>query len=287
MKEFLTPATIANRVRMLRSQHLGAFLIVEGDTDARVYRHFISAFHCQIVIAHNRDNAVKTLAILEAEQFAGMLAIVDADFERLENRQPDSHNFCFTDTHDLETMICQSPALEKVLAEFGSEDKIGGFVARQGETIRMVLLKSGSQLGYLRWLSLRNQLALRFESLTFGKFVRAEALMIDLAKLVKAVKDHSSAHHLNELEIRKQMQALQDNSHDLWQVCCGHDLVGILSLGLRKTLGSNDAKRVEQEVISQALRLAYESAYFRSTRLYAAIQDWEKANSPYQVFSRN
>jgi hypothetical protein len=63
--------------------------------------------------------------------------------------------------------------------------------------------------------------------------------------------------------------------------------VGILSVGLRKTIGSNDTKQVEQEVISRALRLAYEFAYFRLTQLYAAIQSWENANSPYQVFFRS
>ncbi len=284
MRELLDPVDIANDIRMDRSQHLGAFLLVEGFTDARVYRNFVKDGDCQIVIANNKDNAIQVLGILERDRVAGILAIVDADFDRLEGRQPLSPNLHFTDTHDLETLILQSPAFEKVLAEFGSENKLAAFASSQRDDIRSALLKVGSHPGYLRWHSLRQQLNLKFESLTFSKFVDNSTLAIDAAKLVKTVKDHSNAHHLNETEIREQVRQLQDENHDLWQVCCGHDLVEILSVGLRKTLCSNDTKQVEPEIISRALRLAYEFVHFCATQLYAAIQGWEQLNQPFQVF---
>lgn len=284
MREIINPQGIANRVRLKRSQYRGTFLIVEGDTDSRIFRNFLAEGQCQIIIANNKDNVLRALTILESERFVGLLAIVDADFDRLEGLSSSSSNLHFTDTHDLETMILQSPALEKVLAEFGSENKIDGFVSRHNSSLRLILLISGSHLGYLRWLSLQHQLGLRFEELSFSKFLNNETLEIEVVKLVKTVKDHSSAHHLKDSELQEQMQRLYSDDHDLWQVCCGHDLVGILSAGLRKTLGSNDSKQVEQEVISRALRLAYEFTHFRSTQLYVAIQDWEKANPPYQVF---
>lgn len=286
MKEFIKSEGIANRIRLKRSQHQGAFLIVEGDEDSRVFGHFLTASHCQIIIAHGKKNAVQALAALDAEQFAGVLAIVDTDFDRLEGHQPFSPNLHLTDTHDLETLILQSPAFEKVLAEFGSENKLAAFSSSQSDDIRSTLLKVGSHLGYLRWHSLRQKLNLKFESLTFSKFVDSSTLAIDAAKLVKTVKDHSSAHHLNETEIQEQVRQLQDNNHDLWLVCCGHDLVEILSIGLRKTLGSNDAKQVEPEILGRALRLAYEFAHFCVTKVYAAVQGWEQLNQPFQVFRR-
>jgi hypothetical protein len=42
VKKDLTAHSIANTVRMIRSLHEGAFLIVEGDTDARVYKRFVN-----------------------------------------------------------------------------------------------------------------------------------------------------------------------------------------------------------------------------------------------------
>lgn len=284
MRELLDPEDIANDIRMDRSQHFGAFLLVEGHTDARVYRNFIKDTDCQIVIANNKDNAIKVLAILEKDRFAGILAIVDADFDRLESRQPFSSNLHFTDTHDLETLIIQSAALEKVLVELGSENKIAVFTSNQPDSLRSALLEISSHLGYLRWHSLRRQLNLKFEFLTFSKFLDGKTLAIDTAKLVKTVRDHSGAHHLNEKELQEQLLELQDEGHDLWQVCCGHDLVEILSVGLRKTLGSNDAKQVEPEIVSRALRLAYEFHHFCASQLYAAVKGWEKLNLPFQVF---
>ncbi|MDX2041639.1 MAG: DUF4435 domain-containing protein [Acidobacteriota bacterium] len=284
MREFITPQTIANRIRLKRPQFLGAFLIVEGDTDSRVYRSFRATELCQTVIAHNKANAVSALAILENENFSGVLAIVDADFDRLDGRQRTSPNLHHTDTHDLETLIINSPALEKILAELGSENKLASFEADHPGGVRTVLLRHGSSIGYLRWLSLRQQFNLKFESLAFSKFVNNETLVVDEAKLVKTVKDHSSAHHLNGAELQQQAQGLKSENHDLWQICCGHDLVSLLSIGLRKTLGTNDTRQVEPEVISRALRLAYEFGHFCSTQLYASVQGWQKANPSFQVF---
>lgn len=56
------------------------------------------------------------MSILEKDAFLGVLAIVDADFDILESKLPESKNVLFTDAHDLETMIMKSFALEKVLS---------------------------------------------------------------------------------------------------------------------------------------------------------------------------
>ncbi len=118
MKEYLTPNRIANKLRMIRTNptyQFCSFLIVEGDTDGKFFQKLINREKCQVTISHNKANAKTILQILEEESFLGILAIVDADFEALEGRLPASPNILFTDTHDLETMILQSPALEKFL----------------------------------------------------------------------------------------------------------------------------------------------------------------------------
>lgn len=75
--------------------------------------------------------------------------------------------------------------------------------------------------------------------------------------------------------------------HDPWQICCGHDLVQILSVGLRKTIGSNNAKDIEPNILERSLRLAYEEAYFHDTQLYLDICTWENENQPFIVLPRN
>ncbi|MFM9266884.1 DUF4435 domain-containing protein [Tychonema sp. BBK16] len=283
MTQNRTPDRIANRIRLLRtqSQYTGSILIVEGDTDARVWKNLVDSTKCRVENAHNKDKAVKVLNILEQGNFAGVLAIVDADFDILEGSVPLSPNLLFTDTHDLETMLLKSPALEKVLAEHGSEDKIKLFA----KDIRQTLLESAKVIGYLRWASLKFNYCLKFEGLAFNKFVDDRTLALNESKLLQTVKNNSQKPGLDEQEIRANMDSLKTNTQDLWYICHGHDMVDILSIALCKALGSCNSQQVALNVLEKDLRLAYESAHFRETKLYIAIQTWEQTNQPFEVLS--
>jgi Protein of unknown function (DUF4435) len=140
-------------------------MIVEGRTDKLFYEHLVDDNKCEFTIAINKDKAIKSLEILEQDNFVGVLAIVDADFAILKASLPNSENLMVTDDHDLETMLIKSPALEKVLRELGSEEKITNF----GKDVRKTLIDIGKTIGYLRWVSLKHSLSLKFEDLTFSK----------------------------------------------------------------------------------------------------------------------
>jgi hypothetical protein len=279
MKEYISSDSIANTIRMLRTQHSGSFLIAEGDTDSRVWKNLVDSTKCCVENAYNKDKAVEVLNILEKENFAGVLAIVDADFWILEGTVPSSPNLLLTDTHDLETMLLKSPALEKLLLEHGSEQKIKDFA----KDIRQTLLESAKVIGYLRWASLKFDYSLKFEDLAFRGFVEKGTLVLNKSDLIKTVKDKSQKPGLDEREIQQKMDSLTTTTQDMWYVCCGHDMIGILSIALCKELGSCKPQKVEPNVLEQDLRLAYESSYFCKTQLYAAIQQWEKNNQPFQV----
>ena len=276
-----SPNYIATEIPMLRTdkQYSGSFLIAEGDTDARVWKNLVDSTKCRVENAYNKDLAVKVLNILEKDNFAGVLAIVDADFWILEGTVPSSPNLLLTDTHDLETMLLKSPALEKLLLEHGSEQKIKDFA----KDIRQTLLESAKVIGYLRWASLKFDYYLKFEDLAFRKFVEEGTLVLNKSDLIKTVKDKSQKPGLDERKIQQKMDSLTTTTQDMWYVCCGHDMIGILSIALCKELGSCKPQKVEPNVLEQDLRLAYESSYFCKTQLYAAIQQWEKNNQPFQV----
>jgi ERCC4-type nuclease len=65
MRESITANRVANRIRLLRSQFSGAFLIVEGDTDKRIYGRFIMAETCRLEVAHSRENAIAAAFIVD------------------------------------------------------------------------------------------------------------------------------------------------------------------------------------------------------------------------------
>jgi len=282
-KEAYTPNEIANEIRQMRSELNEAFLVVEGIVDKRIYNQLVDEEICKIHVSYGKQNAICILDILEKDNFDGILAIVDADFDRLEKRNLDRTNLFMTDTHDLETMIIKSPALEKLLGEYGSINKISN------KDVRQILIDSGIHIGYLRWVSEREKLSLKFEGLSFVHFIDNNTLIINVKLMIanvinKSVINKSQRHDLNIDILQKSMIQLSNLNNDPWDTCCGHDFTEILSFGLRKTLGTNNANDVKLEQIEKILRLSYEKAYFLSTQLYRSLKDWETNNRLFRIF---
>lgn len=287
MRELLTVDRVANKIRLLRSNFEGTFLLVEGRSDKMFYERFVDKKHCQLIVTSgkpsSKQRAIEILEILEKSHFEGILAIVDADFDYLLNLFQSSPNILRTDTHDLESMIIKSPALEKVVNEFGSEEKITKF----NRDIRGTLLKTGISVGYLLWTSQRDGLNLTFEGITFSKFVNEQTLQIDELKMIKEIKNKSQAFSLKDTDLQQKLASYKSSNHDPWQVCCGHHLVEVLSLSLRKAIGSNRAADVEPNGLERNLRLAYEEVHFQQTQLYINIRIWESNNQPFKVLQND
>lgn len=284
MRDLLSLDRVANQIRLRRSTYQGTFLLVEGGSDKVFYERFTDNLECELVTVSGKPSSklrvISVLKILEEESsFMGVLAIVDADFDRLSTPPCHSSNLLYTDTHDLEAMLINSPAFDKVLAEFGSDEKIRQF----SRDIRLAILESGVSIGYLLWVSQCDDLNLTFDGIVFSKFVAEQTLQIDELKLIREVKNKSQAFSLRDEDLQLRLQNYKSGNHNPWQVCCGHHLVEILSLGLRKTIGSNKTSDIESERLERYLRLAYEEIYFRDTQLYVNIRSWETKNQPFKV----
>ncbi|NCR38983.1 MAG: DUF4435 domain-containing protein [Microcystis aeruginosa W13-11] len=283
MKDQITPDRIANSIRLLRGDHEGVFLIVEGHSDKLIYERLVNKQEVRITIASGKNNAIKALSILEKEDnFRRVVAVIDADFSRIEQQIPNSNNLFLTDEHDLEMMLIKSDAFDKLLKERGSEEKIAAFT----EDIRETLLKLGQEIGKLRLLSLRNKLDLKFEGLNFSKFIDKKNLNLSISidKLIISIKNHSQKLSLDEQQIKQDLSVISDENHDPWQLCCGHDFISILAIALRKVLGSLTANDVKTEVLERELRLAYELSYFYQTQIYQLMVNWQSNHHPDQIF---
>ena len=281
MKDQITPDRIANSIRLLRGDHEGVFLIVEGHSDKLIYERLVNKQEVRVTIASGKNNAIKALSILEKEDnFRRVVAVIDADFSRIEQQILDSNNLFLTDEHDLEMMLIKSAAFDKLLKERGSEEKIKAFT----EDIRETLLKLGQEIGKLRWLSLRNKLDLKFEGLNFKNFIDQKNLSINIDKLIISIKNNSQKLSLDEQQIKQDLSVISDENHDPWQLCCGHDFIGILAIALCKVLGTWNANDVKTEVLERELRLAYELSYFYQTQIYQLMINWQSNHHPDQIF---
>ncbi len=286
MKEFIDSYSIANTVRMSRSQFPGAIMIVEGSTDSRVYKRFVDYSTCLLVPALGKANATGALRLLEKQQFAGVVAIVDNDFWELDGIKPESESLMVTDTHDLETMILKSSALEKIEDEFLSKKRI----ARFGITLRELILSVGSPVGFFRWISsgLYKQLSMNFHDLSFEKVIvfNDNGVEVDIEEMVQEVIENSFLSQSVVHEITNTLRELigRADEYDLWHVCRGHDLIEILTLLIRNRVGNYRAKHISKDEVDGMVRLAFGFREFARTKLYASLVKWEQQNTDYRLF---
>jgi hypothetical protein len=264
---------------MLRMQHGGAFLLLEGSTDTQVFTNLVVLAACKIVSCGGKPNALEASSILVSRGVNGVLTIVDADFSRLAGQTVRKSHVLLTDTHDIETMLLESPAFDKVLREYGSSEKCDSLKC----SVRDLLLDSGACLGYLRWSSRQHDMKLTFSGIAFKRFVERDDLSIKVDAMIRVVVLNSGQQGLTDIEIAEKSDELRDPSHDLWQVCCGRDLIELLSIGLLRCLATRELREVGPTSLEKALRLAFEPRFFEAFPLCDAIRQWEKSNAPYQV----
>jgi len=272
------PFQLANEVRLKRTQFSGAFILVEGPTDSRFYRRFIDSDRCRLVVCFEKRLALEALEVLQSDGLPGVLGLVDSDFDILDGRAS-SANVVNCDCHDLDGMLIRSPALETVLHEHASLKKWSRFEGTFGGTVRDWLLATARCLGYLRWSSIRRNWNLTFEGLHFGRFIDATDLSLDPAALCREVRNNSQAHHLDEKELSEAGWP-GDQGHDPWQLCCGPDMVELLTIGLRRGIGT--CQGLTSELTARALRLAFSQSDFESSQLHSGLRSWE-GNTGYRV----
>lgn len=274
-----TPYSIANEVRLARTQYSGTYLLTEGDTDARVLGRFIDPQKCRTIDCRGKENAVGAIEILDAGNVEGVLAIVDADFDRIRNQLHSSPNILVTEHHDFDLTLLCSLALQKVLGEYGSNDKVMHFENNNGKQLLDHLLTEASVIGSLRLVSQYESLNLKFKGCRYSRFVDISTLRVDCTKLVQAIKNNSQNHELDDATLIEKCKSILSEGHPVHELCCGHDVTQLLSVGLRSALGSNNAADVEVGRVEASLRLAYESSFFQESTLKQSIMKWEKVNT--------
>ena len=165
MQRYIKSNHIANAVRMNRKRTDFTTLLVEGDTDKKLYGKFIDDNKCGIHIAYSKDKVLEATKELSRSHYKAFVSIVDSDYWYLENIKPNYNNLYITDTHDLETLLFKTPALENVIKEFCNEVKLKDTESLVGKGIRELLLQGASELGYFRYCSFKKNLSLRFKDL--------------------------------------------------------------------------------------------------------------------------
>lgn len=255
------PGTIASEIKMMRMDHAGAFLIVEGVTDMRFWRPR-KHVACELVDGEGKPNVIGSVQRLDAQHFGGVLGVVDDDHDSLMGIGLETGNVVRTDAHDLECLLCRSRALDVVLAEFGVPLKVRLFEKTQGVDVRTGLLDRALVFGRLRWVAMRRDLDIDPTAIRVKQFVDIQTWQVDQVGLMRAVARSDSP----DQEDRLTQHIAQLPPADPWRVVHGHDVVEILRRGLMRVLGDIPAS-VGPNQIAQVLRAGMPPDDFRMATL--------------------
>ena len=273
------PSVKANSIRQKRQVHKGSFLVVEGKDDRLFFEAFVDRDLCSIQVAEGKENVTGLIEILEGEFFPGIVGVVDADFDHIEGRRRSIENLIILETVDMEALQIRSPAFDRILVELGSKSKIAKF----GKGVRESLVEAAVWIGCLRLYSHQERLNLKFSGLNYAKCVSRESLEINTTNLVQQVLNNSQRPDLSCEEIVSELESISASLGNPWLISFGKDMVEVLAIGLRKMLGSNDAKRVNPILLSSHLRLAFSRTHLDESELGRDIRRWEERNSGFFV----
>ena len=276
-----SPAVIASTIRLRRAVDKRSILVVEGSGDSKFYGRFVADAQCKVVPAGGKENVAAVIDLLSNPQFEGVLGIVDADFDKIIPGQPQNtdSNIVQGDYHDLETMMIRSSALDVVLQELGSPDKL----SRLSLPPRDLLIQAAIPIGALRLTSIQLGLNLRFEGLDLRKCIDKDTFVPELGNLVDTVLQHSQRQELSAENLVVSVETNLNSAHDPWNLCVGDDLVGALRLGLRQNFASQKATEVTTERLKASLRMSFSREDFFSLGVVDRIREWEKKSDPYTV----
>ena len=272
MREYIAASDIANEISMKRSLFSGSFLVVEGVTDLRLYGKFTDRYECEIIPAHSKDNVRLSVSASERRNEKKVIGIVDSDTDRLNDIRRNPPLF-MTDCRDSETMMMRSNALEDVLAEYCDPERLERFVSRYGE-VRDSVTASCYPLGMMMYVSEENDYDLSFKDIDHDLFIGRKDLKADMKKMAGAVIKNSPYTHIDRQTLLTKLAKEMKNEHDPWEVCRGHDMISVLAIGLREIFGSYNCKYIKSGELAGAMRLAYDSASFRETRLHKDTEEW-------------
>ncbi len=278
--DYKTPEIIKTEIIMQRQVHKGSFLLLEGPDDSKFWNAYILRDECEIVICGGKENLIKSIQQLDNTELSGILGISDDDFDSIEGTQDMSDNLIYTDVHDLECILLQSRAFEKILSEYGDAKKITKFESSK-KNVREALLERGLVYGRLRWLA-RQRDGISFKRFPPTDFIDEGTWEIKETELYKSfIKLYNATLTLSDLHL----EIAKIPNANPWNMCQGHDLVKILAIGLSGVLGSSVAKKIGENQIAPVLRQAIEYGEFCATHLAQEIIAWEQNNAPYQIFS--
>jgi len=271
-----TAQEIANEIHMKCVETKGPFILVEGSSDVLFFSCQMTVEIENILPAFGWERLVDAMIILQADGLVNVLGIIDLDYRGIVASTGLPTDIFVTDSHDIETMMFGSPAFEKVLRQKSSIKKVKTYTSGGGD-IKSKILDLGRRIGSLRFYSQFIEEHYSFEKLDIGKFIDRSSLDFSDLKCISHIRGISPKNSRIPNDMLARALAESENIaalSDSCRLCCGHDLMEILAIGLKSIWGSYDSREISGKSIEESFRLAYSHEMFCVSNLFQQIDDW-------------
>lgn len=278
LKDEITGQTLANQIMLERAAHSGSFFLVEGSSDASLFKRFTDSGNCSIVVCTGWERLTQAISILTRRGFEGALGFCDRDYCNKTGYPEYDGVIVFTDENDFEAQIIHSEALDKVLDEFGNHTLVSAELASEGASASELLFRWSQATGALRLSSAQNCWNLKFNGITY-KFMDQNSPELCPIKTVQNVVGRSINDGLPNVCLIQDIVTRCIASFSENELINGHDCVAVLGKALRKRFGRTNRfdSPNGRDDLAKILRIAYEFAFFQKTRGYHEIRRWEIA----------
>lgn len=233
-------------------QYAGRMIvIVEGDDDKTVYKEF---FVEDTVLLHPDGNCDKHEIILNdlnPQYYKRLIAIKDADFDRLNSAVQKFRNLFISDTHDLEGMVLR----DGIPTNLSDSDSY-----RCANVDVYIIKESLRDISLLKWYNNINSCGLNFRDVDVNIPIVDywHRVVANTASSVSVTYEHFQRFVEDVLTV------------DLDELTNGHDLFERVYLQAKSADKSNFPKKQ----FFKRLRSTYTLERFKNTSLYASLVAW-------------
>jgi len=223
---------------------------------------------------------------LRLRGISGALAVIDADYDRLLGTVIQDPDIVATETHDMEMTLFRSSALDHLLGELGDANRIRSVGSTHHNGVRGVILDAAEYLGAARLISRKHSWSVQFDGISYERFIDVKTLKVDAESMLRELRGRQAraCDGRSMTESAGELFTVERNSgHSLWDLCNGHDVVQILSISLRRLIGTRRVSEVPPGRLELELRLAFDPDEFRASVLHSAFLAWEARNPGFRL----
>lgn len=294
------PQRVFTKLKLKYSRYR-TFVYLEGKSD-RAFWWRLQADMCRVEAVKGKPNVLATMKMVKEKRphWLNVVAIIDPDFDLLDDRDPELPNLLADDKPDLELTLLESGALDEFVIQCAASlepPELCDFA----NAWKHQALCLATQFGYFRYIhhtnpeyGLRN---LKKVADSIGEYVADDVLIVDkiAGQLVEDAKISKDL-LLNQVEnLRKQY------SPPCINLCRGKDVFNIMAVILPHCFYrifddeialerlAHDCEMYSQEkdetfnLIFAKLRMNYPIDEFKSTVLHHRIRNWERNNNPFRI----